>query len=516
MKIVTATQMAELDRCTIREKHITEKELITRAGEAAADWISQRFDPQSREIRVLAGKGNNGADALVAAKLLQKRGYAVRIFKLWQEGVAGTLAKEMARAEKSRTEVVLVDGLFGTGLNRPVREPFRSLLRVIRTSRLDVVALDLPSGLDANTGRPLGACLRARYTLTFGLPKHGLVQERAANDVGELHVLDIGFSRDLIAKIKTSCDLIAPGEVASFFQPRPRHAHKGTLGRVLVLGGSVGLAGAPVLAARGALRSGAGLVTLVVPAAIYRIAAKLAGPEIMVLPYGKTEDSHFKGGIPSKLRAHLRVSTALVVGPGMGRHTETRRFLERLLREDGPPLILDADGLNLASEKPLLLDGRRRDVILTPHPAEMGRLAGISTVDVQRDRFGVAAKFAKHHGVTVVLKGARTVIAHPTAVPFVSGGGTFQFSVNALAGNPGMATGGSGDVLAGIFGALLARGLSAADAARCGVFLHARAGDLALPETGGGTAVDLAEALPHAMAFLGEGIATRQVSNLKF
>lgn len=506
MKIVTASQMAELDHRTVQEEKISEKRLIANAGKAAADWIASRFHPKSRQIWVLAGRGHNGSDALVAAQWLKKRNYTVKIFKAGETQTVSNLQKQIKQIRESKSSVLFVDGLFGTGLNRPLTEPWFSLLTDIRSSDVEVISLDIPSGLHADEGFPLGNSIRARYTLTFGLPKLGLIQERAADDVGELHVLDIGFPKSLTEEIQTPYDLLDAESIAPFFRHRLRSVYKGSLGRVLVLGGSVGLIGAPVLAARAALRTGAGLVNLVVPASIYPVAANLAGPEVMVMPCEDSGNGYFNHLCFSKIQTLLSLSHVVVLGPGMGLHPDARSFIETLLSSVSVPIVLDADGLNLVSNNPSILSRIKSEIIVTPHPGEMGRLVGKSAKEVQEDRFGISSGFAKSHQVTVVLKGARTIIAHPKAVLTSSRKDRVLFSINALAGNPGMAMGGCGDVLSGILGALLARGLSLADAARCGVFLHARAGDLALPDTGGGTASDLIEILPWAQkTFLSEG-----------
>ncbi len=488
MKIVTAAQMMELDRRTTEEDGIPEKTLIARAGKAAADWILSNYSSKTWRVLVLTGKGNNGADALVTAKWLKKWAYSVKIVKAWEKDAIKIVDAEIRK--KLSLRVLVIDGLFGTGLNRILKDPFLSLIRLLSSSDLEIVSLDIPSGLNADLGKPMGAALSARHTLTFGLPKLGLIQEHAANDVGQLHVLDIGFPKELIQRIHTSYNLITQEEVAPFFKPRKRTSHKGDLGHVLVIGGSKGFAGAPILAARAALRAGAGLVSLAVPEKIYVIASRLAGPEVMVHPCSDAGKGYFGRKSFSNLKTLLSRATALVLGPGLGQNPETQHFVEMVVKTSSMPIVLDADALNLIAKKPSILRLSRQEIIITPHPGEMGRLTKKSVKGIQQNRFGIAGSFVKEYKVTVILKGARTVIAH------TEGG----FSVNALAGNPGMAIGGSGDALAGIIVALLGRGLLSGDAARAGVFLHARAGDLALKETGGGIVSDLIEVLPQAIS----------------
>lgn len=514
MKIVTAAQMIELDLRTIREAGISEKTLIARAGKAVADWIGARYSPRAHRVLALAGKGNNGADARVAARHLRQAGFRAHVLPSWKPDALDSLQAEISRGRLA-FRLLILDGLFGTGLNRPVSGVFLAMINLLRSSGVEMISLDLPSGLHADTGAPLGSAVAAQTTLTFGLPKLGLIQEHAAPDVGALHVLDIGFPSHLVSEIRTPYELLVPEEMAALVPSRRRNAHKGDCGHVLVVGGSAGFAGAPAMAARAALRAGAGLVSLVVPASIYSVAATLAGAEIMTHPVGNARagGKEFDPRSLSKIQFLLERADALVIGPGLGQGRAARVLVETLIRSSPKPILLDADGLNVIAARPdVLLQScklsrqAQREIVITPHPGEMARLTGLDAAEVGKRRFEVAGAFAEKYGVTVVLKGARTLVAHPE--PVMPAGcpmnnrtrGGIRFSVNALAGNPGMATGGCGDALAGVIGALLARGLSAADAARAGVFLHARAGDLAMPAMGGGIAGDIIEALPQALA----------------
>lgn len=503
MKIVTAAQMRELDRRAQRERGISEQTLIARAGRSAAEWAAAQYPPSVRFL-VLAGKGNNGADALVAGRHLAKLGRRVRLFRAWRTAEADAFVERIRQAGDTQHPFVVLDGLWGTGLNRPVENPLRALVDVLRDSPHAVVSLDLPSGLHPDTGRPFDLAARARHTLAFGLPKLGVVQEHAADDVGELHVLDLGFPEDLIAEIPSELDLLTAANIAPFFAARKRRAHKGDLGRVVVIGGAVGMAGAPALAARAALRAGAGLVHLLIPKTLFPGGLALAGAEVMTTPIEDGDKGFFTRRALDAVRPWLALAQAVVLGPGLGRATATRAFAETILRDCATPLVVDADALDPRACRRALRDARG-ERILTPHPGEMARLAGCDRTETQKDRFGIAGAYARENRATVVLKGARTLIAHPrpirTGHPRADGRekSEVRFSVNALAGNPGMASGGVGDALAGVLAALLARGLSAAEAARAGVWLHARAGDLAMPATGGGIASDLIEALPRAM-----------------
>jgi NAD(P)H-hydrate epimerase len=491
MKIVTACQMKELDARTTREAGIPERTLIARAGEAAAEWITRRYAPGFVRILVLVGKGNNGADALAVAARLRRLKYRVQVVRGWERGA---LSKIQRAVREAPVELLVIDGLFGTGLNRRLGEPYLPIVSFLERSGVRVIALDIPSGLDADSGIPWGASLVASQTLTFQLPKLGLVQEHAADRVGELHVLDIGFPENLMAEIRTPYDLITAEELKPVFLARKRGSYKGDQGHVLVIGGSVGFAGAPALAARGALFAGAGLVTLAVPQTIYSVSAGLAGAEVMVHPLTDRNRGWVGRSAWPMIRTLLKGCSAVVIGPGIGTCSETGFLLEKVLRESTVPIVVDAGGLSLLASKTAILRKASAEVVITPHPGEMGRLVNLTAREVQRKRFEVAEAFARRHVVTVVLKGCRTLVAHP---------GARRVSVNALAGNPGMASGGVGDVLGGVIGACLARGLKAADAARAGVFLHACAGDLACVGRAHLVAGDLVQALPAAQLAIG-------------
>jgi ADP-dependent NAD(P)H-hydrate dehydratase / NAD(P)H-hydrate epimerase len=500
VKIVTGTQMVELDRRTIQERGISEKSLIHRAGKAAAEWFQKHFESE-KPILILAGKGNNGADGVVMGRELRRLGFASKTIRADEPDWSLRALHELKTSKKLENggKLVVVDALFGTGLSRPVEGTYREAIEAMNASGFTLVSLDVPSGLDANNGQPLGCAVRADFTLTFELPKFGLVQEASADWVGELHLLTgIGFPRDLIETIKSPYDLIHPAELG-LGGKRRRATHKGECGHVLIVGGSEGMAGAPALAARAALRSGAGLVSVFVPRDVMPTTAILAGGEIMTIPGDPSGAAfHAPDSHPAIERLLERGINAIVVGPGMGTHPDSGVFLQTLLslaENRSIPVVLDADGLNLISASPSSFAfGGKRDrsmVVMTPHPGEMARLCRTTTTRVQKNRFGCAGKLADEWGVTVVLKGARTLISHPKRNP--------RFSVNALAGNPGMATPGCGDALSGIIGAHLAAGRSPADASRAAVWLHARAGDFSLSPKGGGTAGDLIEAIPAAL-----------------
>ena len=450
MKAVTTEQMRELDRRTIAAGTPVE-ELMERAGfavaKAAIEFLKQR---NSRSVLLFAGKGNNGGDALVAARHLAAAGCAPTLVLLERHArETGVVVVEWP-CELPAADVI-VDGLLGTGLKGDVREPYASAIRFINESNAAVIAVDVPSGLGTAT------CVRADVTVTMGLPKIDLLKQ--PDFVGRIEVADIGVGNDVDTDVEmiTSADIKLPA--------RRRSAHKGDFGHLLIVAGSEGYTGAPVLCAHAAARAGAGLVTLAVPKEIYSIVASQCPPEVM----------------PRTLES-LPEHDALAIGPGMGQKPEAQKLIWRLLSSSTVPTVVDADALNALAQAPEALKKLPGPLVLTPHPGEMKRLIGKPVVD----RWEVARQFVEEFGHVLVLKGAGTVVTEKSG----------KLWINST-GNPGMAKGGMGDALTGIIGALLAQRMPALDAARAGVFWHGLAGDLAAAKLGERSmlATDLIEAL---------------------
>ena len=353
---------------------------------------------------------------------------------------------------------LIVDGLLGTGAKGEPRGAVRELIDLIVAARRPTLAIDMPSGLDSDSGQPASACVRADLTVTMALPKSGLLQQSALDYVGRLSVVDIGIPRSF-------CDaLVGPEyfvreDARSLLPMRRPSAHKGDFGHVLALAGSEGYSGAPVLCTSAAMRTGAGLVTLGVPRTIWSVVASQCRE---VMPRAFDDLS------PAAIAPWLERCNSIAAGPGLGQSAAVESLVSWLLQNSTHPLVLDADALNVLAKNPAQLKAARGPVILTPHPGEMGRLTGKTSREVQADRWSVSAEFAREFNVVLILKGARTVIAGP--------GG--ELSINST-GNAGMASGGMGDVLTGILAGLLAQGLRSFDAARLGVWLHGFGGDLA-------------------------------------
>ena len=447
MKAVTTEQMRELDRRTIAAGTPGE-ELMERAGfavaKAAIEFLKRR---DSRKALLFAGKGNNGGDAIVAARHLAAAGChpTLVLMERRDERPAGVAVVEWP--DELPEADVIVDGLLGTGLTGEVREPYASAIQWINTQRAPVVAIDVPSGLGTTN------CVRAKVTVTMGLPKVDLLRPAATDYVGRIEVADIGLDTDVESDIEmiTCADIVLP--------ERKRSAHKGDFGHLLIIAGSEGYTGAPVIAAHAAARAGVGLVTLAVPKEIYPIVASTCPPEVMPRPLTFEQ-------VPPGF-------DAVAIGPGLGQKPEVQKMIWRFLSSSPVPMVVDADALNAVAMAPAALKKLPVPVVLTPHPGEMARLVGKSAKEVQTNRWEVAKHFAQEYGVVLALKGAGTVVTDKSG----------KLWINST-GNPGMARGGMGDALTGIIGALLAQGMPALEAARAGVFVHGLAGDLAAEKHG--------------------------------
>lgn len=510
MRVLSAEQMRELDRRTIEEIGIPSVVLMENAGRGAANRLHERYcDLFPGPVLVLAGKGNNGGDGYVIARCLQQAGWQVQTLVLAQVDslsgdarlnldillrLAGSVhfvpdeASLNSFFETCPAYALLVDALFGTGLTSEVRGHYARAIDWVNAQHAPVVAVDIPSGLDATSGRILGRCVKAAVTLTFAQPKIGHLLYPGVGCVGGLETIDIGIPSFLLESSAPAQYWVDADEARKLLPQRPADGHKGTFGHLLVIAGSPGKSGAAAMTADAAVRAACGLVTLGCPAAIHDILEiKLTEPMTVALP-------HIEGVLSLQaLEAALalcRDKQALALGPGLGQAAETQALARRLLRESSVPTVVDADGLNaLAGHLEILRERTSVGTILTPHPGEMARLAACSVAAVQSDRVGFARAFALQHGCVLVLKGARTITAAPDG----------QIFINA-SGHQGMASGGMGDILTGTIGALLAQGLPPVEAAVLGVYLHGRAADRLVPQLGlaGLAATDLLREIPAA------------------
>jgi ADP-dependent NAD(P)H-hydrate dehydratase / NAD(P)H-hydrate epimerase len=509
MLACTAGQMRALDQWTIAHGTLGHV-LMERAGKGAVAVVRQRWK-RGRTV-IVCGRGNNGGDGFVIARHLKRAGFAVetwlaaeskavrgdaaRMLKAWRR--AGGRVRECtdrAGLEGLRKSLVraslVVDALLGTGLNAPVEGLHADMIDAMNAGGAPILAVDIASGLSADSGRPLGTAVRATVTATFGHPKVGQLLYPGIEHTGELEIVDIGLKPEGLDTIGATTRVLESHTIGALLPSRARNAHKGTFGHVLVVAGSRGKTGAAILASEGAGRAGAGLVTLASAAVLQPIfEGHVRETMTAALPDGRDGTATLGDGVA--LMRLLETRNTVVCGPGIGVNPDTRTLVGTIVRTARVPLLLDADGLNCVAGTTLLRD-RRGPTVVTPHPGEMSRLLEITTAEVQADRLRVARQLAHRDQVVVVLKGARTLVVAPDGRTGI-----------VPTGNPGMATGGTGDVLAGVIGGLLAQGLDAFDAACAGAYAHGLAGDRVALRQGemGMLARDLLDELPLALATL--------------
>ncbi len=510
MKVVTKAQMQDLDRRAIEDLGIPGPVLMENAAIGVVDALADHF-PQATVVTLVCGPGNNGGDGLAMARHLDGRGYDCQVFlalgRSRPQGDAGLQLAIVERAgllvetinadddlqsvaEACRDADVVVDALFGIGLGRPLSGHFAALATLMGACGTPCLAVDLPSGLDGDQGTPIGPHATAELTVTFALPKLAHVLPPACDAVGVLAVADLGLPARILEETSTTLDVLDRATLAPVMPTPDAGGHKGDFGHAVLVGGAPGKAGAVVLGARAAVRSGAGLVTAAVPTPL--LALVDAGSwASMTLPLEADGDGLLVDATPALALADGVRRGAVAVGPGLGTAPATVAAVRALVAGLDAPLVLDADGLNaFAGDLEGLASARAgRPTVLTPHAGEMGRLLGMSIASVEADRLAAARRAADESGAVVVLKGRRSVIATP-------GGG---LAVNPT-GNVGMATGGSGDVLTGVVVALLAQGIDAESAARIATFVHGLTGDDAASRLGPRSlgAEDLIESLPEA------------------
>jgi ADP-dependent NAD(P)H-hydrate dehydratase / NAD(P)H-hydrate epimerase len=507
MKLVTREEMQEMDRMAIQERGIPSLALMENAGRGVAELIEKEF-PRSQfpQVAVLCGKGNNGGDGFVVARVLRQAGYEVKVYLLApEEEYKGDALVNLHRLsfptlplhtprllrdqEKDiRRATLLVDGIFGTGLDRPIRGFTAELIRFLNNTRRPMVAIDIPSGLCANTGRVLGEAVRADVTATLHLPKRGLALGPDAERAGVIRVIPIGIPPDLEGKIRRKEFLIVSDVFRDLFKPRKRNTHKGTYGHVLTVAGSRRKIGAALMTSRAALRAGAGLSTLALPECAYqKIDPKFS--EVMFEPQQDDGEVFAEASFSSLLKL-MAGKSSLAMGPGMGVGEGLRRLIGKILGKTTLPCVLDADALNSLSEDLTPLRKKHPPIVLTPHPGEMLRLTKKTKDALKYKREKIAIQFAQRYRVHLILKGYRSLVTTPDGSLFVNS-----------TGNPGMATAGAGDVLTGILAGLMAQGLPFEKTVLAGIWIHGRAGDLAVRKRGeaGLVAWDIAEQVPSVL-----------------
>jgi NAD(P)H-hydrate epimerase len=520
MKIVTASEMREIDRVTSERFGVPSLTLMENAGSAVAEFVLSSF-PAMKSFGVICGRGNNGGDGFVVARKLHEAGKKVQALLLAEpselrgdaaknyEGlpVKPVIGKSAADLESEAALAVfnsdlLIDAILGTGFRPPVSGLYAQAIEKINAASAPVIAVDIPSGADADVmGSQTGAVARADAIVTFTAPRPAHVFGDLTS--GPTVIAPIGSADEAIRSL-LNLNLITAKDVAPLIAPRPRDSNKGMYGHVLVGGGSLGKAGAAAMAGFSALRAGAGLVTVATPKSVLPTVAGFH-PELMTEPLEETADGTIALNAVSTFAILAKNKTVLAIGPGISRNEETAEFVQAIVHGASMPVVLDADGLNAFEGKAKDLNGKDRKggakdakgatLVLTPHPGEMSRLTSLSTAAIQRDRINVARNFAQEHGVILVLKGDRTIVANPDGEAWVN-----------PTGNPGMATGGTGDILTGMVAGLLAQHAERTfDAVLAAVYLHGLAGDIACyalgPIRSGEqclVATDLIKAMPGA------------------
>lgn len=484
------------------------------AGLQAFAFLKRTFgDLAVRRILLLCGKGNNGGDTFVLARHLhnhripfeavlfgrraEMRGSAAANLKGLQR--LGIVPREIrtrgdwtaARKTLLASDLV-IDGILGTGLSRPVERLLEKVFEDINRADADVVSVDIPSGLSGDSAQIPGPCIAADYTVAFARPKIPHLFPPAEALCGELHVVDISIPAEAVTAERVDLDLLEEAELVPLLPPRRADSHKGMFGHVLVVAGSRGKGGAARMVALGALRAGCGLVTAAVPSSI-QAGMVTRAMEAMSEELPENRDGSLDASALPRVLELLEGKQAIAIGPGLTVHPETKKLIREVVLQARLPVVLDADGLNAFVGAARLLSGRKRPLVLTPHPGEMGRLLGMPTREVQADRISLAREFAREHSCHLVLKGHRSLIATPSG----------RVLVNPT-GNPGMATGGCGDVLTGILAGLIAQGIEVERALKLGVYLHGLAGDLAAAEVGEMPLIarDLLNRFPKALARL--------------
>jgi hydroxyethylthiazole kinase-like uncharacterized protein yjeF len=522
MKVLTSAQMREIDRKAMEEVGLPGPVLMENAGLRVAAALRGLFpDIRGGRIVVVAGRGNNGGDGLVAARHLQSLGYEVEILLLAKvqelKGDAllnaricrnmGLLLREAAgpqdwgaAAKTLHGARVIVDAIFGTGLVKPAEGLYARAIQDINKAKAFKLSIDIPSGLSSDTFRLIGPAVKADLTVALAAPKVGHVLPPAEDMVGELLIADIGIPRALFDDKSLTLEMVDDKAVIPLFGRRKRETHKGTYGHLLIISGSLGKTGAAVMAGRAALKMGAGLVTVATASSCLPLVTR-SMPELMTEPLAETKEKTIAAEAVGRAVELCRGKDGLVLGPGLSTHPSTSRFVGELLARVKLPVVIDADGLNILAENQGLLSKIPRPAILTPHPGEFGRFLGLAAAAVLDQRLDLVREFAKKHDLILVLKGHRTLTAVPDGRTFINS-----------TGNPGLATGGSGDVLSGMIGSQLVQEKEAWKAALSAVYAHGLAGDLAAQKLSQKalTATDIIRFLPAALQELEEKASNKK------
>jgi ADP-dependent NAD(P)H-hydrate dehydratase / NAD(P)H-hydrate epimerase len=518
MILVTADQMQRMDQGTIHSFGIPGMVLMENAGRGAVEILVRKFkflngkDLIRQKIGILAGRGNNGGDGFVMGRYLMEKGISTTIFLLsTRDKLAGDAKTNMGLFQtllertpnsalieipdadtlaRHRPRILhqdlLVDAILGTGLNSDVRGFFKEVIELVNGSSTPVFSVDIPSGLNSDTGKAWGVAINATATATFAFAKAGHILSPGNRYTGDLEIIDIGIPGFIAQAEDPTFFLMEKREIASLFVPRPFESHKGSFGHLLVIAGSPGKTGAAALCANAAMRCGTGLVTLGVPRDLNPILESQV-IEPMTVPLPQTPDGSLSDTCLAPIQALLKDKQVLALGPGIGTGTNTQTLVQQLVATTRMPLVIDADGINCMAGHLELIKSRKDATVLTPHPGEMARLTGKTTGEIQADRIGIGSRFARKYQVVLVLKGAQTLVCCPDGRTFI-----------CPTGNPGMASGGMGDVLTGMIAGFIAQGFPVESAAMAGVFIHGLCGDwLAKQARFGFLASDMVPVIPE-------------------
>ncbi len=506
MFILTKEEMKELESFAIDDCKIPSILLMEHAGIKVSDFIKEKYD-QKTNIIVFCGVGNNGGDGFVIARNLLLEGYNVKIILLTNESrIKGdsltnygilktfkdvvvtieTLDRFVKYSDQIKYSNLIVDAIFGTGLNSDINALEEYIIKYINRSSADVISVDLPTGINANTAQVMKIAVEADYTITFDSPKYGNILFPGADYNGKLIVSNIGIPKRDVSEFDFDTKLITNDLLENILPKRSQNSHKGSFGKACVVAGSYGMAGAAILVCSTLMKSGVGLTKLFIPKSLNTI-IKTDVYEIITVPLEEMKEGVYNFESIDTILKGVQLSDVVAIGPGCGNYITIKDTVRRLITESSVPLVIDADGLNILSDNISWLNDATCDIIITPHVKEMSRLTGIDIEEIIKEPVNTARDFAKKWGLTIVLKSARTVIATKTGKVYIN-----------IKGNSGMATAGSGDVLTGLITSLIAQGVSIVDAAILGVSTHAMAGDNVAEKIGeyGLTARDLMKEIP--------------------
>jgi NAD(P)H-hydrate epimerase len=516
MLLVTAKQMQKMDKQTIESFGIPGLVLMENAGRGSFDFLLEKFkNIKPKKVAVIAGRGNNGGDGFVIARYLMEKGIAVTCFLLSAKNRVQGDAKinldlAIKLCDKSENSEIIeipdadafekykagiachdlfIDAILGTGLNSNVRGLFKDVIELINSSRQPVFSIDIPSGLNSDTGQPLGVAVKADATATFAFAKAGHVLYPGNIYTGELKIIDIGIPEFIAKEKHIKLSLMEKNRITSFFTPRKFQSHKGSYGHLLIIAGSKGKTGAAGLCANAAMRCGTGLVSLGIAKSLNKIIEPMV-IEPMTLPLPEKVEGYLSDNCFDEIQTLLKNKQALAVGPGIGTKKGTIKLVHKLVEKSDVPLIIDADALNCIAQNLEILKTKKAAAILTPHPGEMAKLCNMTTSDVQQNRLEIASDFAQKYNSVLILKGAQTIVTFPDGRIFIN-----------PTGNPGMASGGMGDVLTGMIAGFCAQGFSPENASLAAVFIHGMCGDILAENIGGFgfLATDMVEIIPKAI-----------------